>query len=81
MRMHGTQLQAYFKERFDVIRSANKFRYREFMAKYNPGRELPCLDDVERIMHTVRSQEMSLKKQEREESKLWLSRNSPDLQQ
>lgn len=80
MPMSGNDMRAYFRERFECIRTVNKFRFREFLIKYQlkKGQELPHLDDIERILHITRSREMSLTARERDDSKKWLSLNTPE---
>jgi hypothetical protein len=68
------QLREMMKERFEALRSGDKYRYRAFLARYHGGkRNLPTLDEIERAMHMVRAQEMALPERERSRSHNWLA--------
>lgn len=72
LKLTGELVPIYMRERFEALRSGDKYRFRSFLAKYFADKKQLPIDEVERAMHIIRANEMALPPAERERSKNWL---------
>lgn len=73
LKLTGEEMVIYMRLRHVALKSGSKYMWRAFLARYYGGKKtLPSIDEIERLMHIVRMNEVSLPKAMREQSRKWL---------
>lgn len=70
--MEHFDIEAWKKERDEVIASCDLIRVVAYFKKWNPDMPLPTIEVMEAGMHKARTGLLSLPEAEREKSRQWL---------